>query len=111
MSFIKSLFSKVLKMKPKLAFKGILLGVQKAYSLRIVSKLNLKADFATKWAEAGAAGVGLLMNLCFPACPGLVQTASPIQFRFGAENRLLEQPGWESYANVISKMGDARALK
>ena len=28
--------------------------------------------------------------------PRLVQTASPIQFRFGTKNRLLQQTGWES---------------
>ena len=46
MLFLSNLFSKSLKMKPKLASKDVLLGVQKAYSLRIASKLNLKADFA-----------------------------------------------------------------
>ena len=45
--FLSNLFSKSLKMKPKLASKGVLLEVQKAYSLRIASKLNLKADFAS----------------------------------------------------------------
>ena len=45
--FLSNLSSKSLKMKPKLASKDVLLGVQKAYSLRIASKLNLKADFAS----------------------------------------------------------------
>ena len=45
--FLSNLSSKSLKMKPKLSSKDVLLGVQKAYSLRIASKLNLKADFAS----------------------------------------------------------------
>ena len=42
-------------MKPKLASKGVLLGVQKPYSLRIASKLNLKADFASNGLANGTA--------------------------------------------------------
>ena len=47
MLFLSSLSSKSLKMKPKLASKGVRLGIQKAYYLCIDSKLNLKADFAS----------------------------------------------------------------
>ena len=52
--FLSNLFSKSLKMKPKLSSKGVLLGVQKAYSLRIASKLNLKADCASNGHPNGA---------------------------------------------------------
>ena len=45
--FLSNLHSKSLKMKTKTASEDVFLGVQKAYSLRIASKLNLKADFAS----------------------------------------------------------------
>ena len=44
---LSNLHSKSLKMKTKTASEDVFLGVQKAYSLRIASKLNLKADFAS----------------------------------------------------------------
>ena len=44
---LSNLSSKVLKMKPKLASKGVLFGVQNVHSLRIASKFNFKANLAS----------------------------------------------------------------
>ena len=46
--FPVKLFGKSLKMKPKIASDSVFFGVQYAYSLVIVSKLNFKANFVSK---------------------------------------------------------------
>ena len=44
---VSNLSSKVLKMKPKLASKGGLFGLQNVHSLRIASTFNFKANLAS----------------------------------------------------------------